>query len=209
MEQILSYLVETYAPKAILVYGSYADGSDNEHSDFDALVISGCQGRSHDMSMVNGVTLDVFVYPEADLKAVIDMESLVQIYHSKVVLDTEGVGEALRKQVMDYVDHLPVKEETEVFAEIEWCRKMVLRTRRKDAEGMFRWHWVLTDSLEIFCDAVGKRYWGPKKTLKWMESAYPEAFLSYQKALCSLDDKYLENWISCLEEVVASHRRKR
>lgn len=99
MEQILSYLVETYAPKAILVYGSYADGSDNEHSDFDALVISGCQGRSHDMSMVNGVTLDVFVYPEA--------------------------------------------------------------------------------------------------------------FLSYQKVLCSLDDKYLENWISCLEEVAASHRRKR
>ena len=43
----------------------------------------------------------------------------------------------------------------------EGCKKMLLRTLRSDAEGLYRWHWVLIDSLEIFCDAVhpGKSEW--------------------------------------------------
>lgn len=37
---IIKYIMETYSPEAIIVYGSYADGSANENSDFDALVIT-------------------------------------------------------------------------------------------------------------------------------------------------------------------------
>lgn len=43
-DRIIDYLKETYQPEAIIAYGSFADGSANSNSDFDALVIAG-KGR--------------------------------------------------------------------------------------------------------------------------------------------------------------------
>lgn len=39
MEQVLKYIREKYNPLSIILYGSYADGTNNLNSDFDALVI--------------------------------------------------------------------------------------------------------------------------------------------------------------------------
>ncbi|MBR2288091.1 MAG: nucleotidyltransferase domain-containing protein, partial [Clostridia bacterium] len=47
----LQYLRETYRPEAILVYGSYADGSAGYFSDFDALVIAPFP-RAHDTARI-------------------------------------------------------------------------------------------------------------------------------------------------------------
>ena len=38
MDEIIAYLQTKYAPAAILVYGSFADGTQNENSDFDLYV---------------------------------------------------------------------------------------------------------------------------------------------------------------------------
>ena len=40
-DRIIDYLKETYQPEAIIVYGSFADGSAISYSDFDAIVIAG------------------------------------------------------------------------------------------------------------------------------------------------------------------------
>ena len=40
-EKIVGYLKKTYQPDAVIVYGSFADGSANLNSDFDALIIAG------------------------------------------------------------------------------------------------------------------------------------------------------------------------
>lgn len=65
------------------------------------------------------------------MKESLDCEKLIQIYHSRIVLDTKNIGENLKKQVTDYVEHLPVKGKEEVFAEVEWCKKMALRAKRQ------------------------------------------------------------------------------
>jgi predicted nucleotidyltransferase len=62
VEKIIRYLEETYSPDAIIIYGSFADGSANEHSDFDALVMAD-RDKLHDSSVIDGTILDVFVYP--------------------------------------------------------------------------------------------------------------------------------------------------
>lgn len=157
MNQIITYLKETYHPLAILVYGSYADGSNNANSDFDALVISKDQ-KHHDVSFVGSIQLDVFVYPRSFFLGDVNYENFLQLFDSQVVFDTEGLGQELKDRVLNYLDSLPRKSSDEIESNIAWCRKMLLRAGRKDAEGMFRWHWLLTDSLEIFCDAVGQFY---------------------------------------------------
>ena len=55
-ERILTYIQKTYQPEAVVVYGSFADGSAGAGSDFDALVIAGSRA-CHDASEIDGVTL--------------------------------------------------------------------------------------------------------------------------------------------------------
>mgnify|MGYP002508212092 CR=1 FL=1 len=44
-----------YSPLSIILYGSYANGTNNLNSDFDALVISHHHEEFHDTSFVNGI----------------------------------------------------------------------------------------------------------------------------------------------------------
>ena len=62
MEQVIEYIHEKYNPLSIILYGSYADGTNNLNSDFDALVIVADHEQFHDTSIVDGVSLDIFVY---------------------------------------------------------------------------------------------------------------------------------------------------
>lgn len=201
MNEIIEYIKQNYAPLSLIVYGSYADGSNNQNSDFDALVISENHRESHDVSFVNSIQLDVFVYPASYFEGQFDCNKFIQLYDSKILFDTEGLGTTLKKRVLSYIDNRPRKSEEEIKNQIVWCRKMLLRTKRGDTEGMFRWHWVLIDSLEFFCDKVGHTYWGPKKTLRWMEAAYPEGFIYYKNALFKFDEDSLEKWILYLEQL--------
>ena len=199
MDEILAYLQTKYDPAAILVYGSFADGTQNENSDFDALVLSPTHREFHDTSFVGGTQLDVFVYPLSLFQGAYQPETFLQIHGGIVAMDTEGVGHALLKQVEDYVKALPGKTPEEQEGELRWCRKMLLRAKRPDAEGAYRWHWLLTDSLEIFCDIAGCPYLGPKKSLRLLEKQFPEAYSCYTRALMDFRYDTLKAWIDCME----------
>lgn len=195
LEQILRYIQETYAPLSIILYGSYADGTNGLNSDFDALVITADHERFHDTSFVDGILLDVFVYPAKYFESSYSCEDFVQIFDGRIVTDSSGIGKALQETVRAYLKNRPGKTGTELQADIDWCVKMSARAKRCDCEGLFRWHWLLIDSLEIFCDIMHQPYLGPKKALKWMEKAHPEAFDRYKRALQNLQMDDLDEWI--------------
>lgn len=199
MNEILEYIKQKYEPSSLIVYGSYADGSNNQNSDFDALVLSKNSDVFHDTSFVGGVQLDLFVYPETYFENEVNYDDFVQIFDGKIVMDEEERGANLKTAVLNYMPNRAYKSEEELRNEIDWCEKMLMRTKRHDAEGMFRWHWVLIDSLEIFCDLKQHMYLGPKKTLKWMKKKYPEAFEMYSKALFEFSEESLEQWITVLK----------
>lgn len=200
-EKIVGYLKKTYQPDAVIVYGSFADGSANLNSDFDALIIAGKE-KTHDSSIVDGVVLDVFVYPAETFAADYDPEEFMQVWDGKIVLDEHGIAGQLKAKVLDYIEHLPKKTVTEVAQEVEWCEKMLLRTMREDVEGYYRWYWVLCDSLEIYFDIRGLHYYGPKKMLRLMEKSDVEAFGLYAKALREFDRESLSAWIDYLKSMV-------
>lgn len=200
---IMEYLNRTYQPDAVIIYGSFADGSANRNSDFDALVIAD-GGKTHDSSVVDGVTLDVFVYPAETFLAEYDPEEFVQVWDGKIMLDEHGIAGRLKEKVLDYIEHMPKKTAEEITQEVEWCEKMLLRTVRGDAEGYYRWHWVLCDSLEIYFDILGLHYYGPKKALRLMEKSDAEAFGVYVRALREFDRESLAEWIAYLKSMVDS-----
>ena len=199
LEQILAYLHQTYAPLSIILYGSYANGTNNLNSDFDALVITSDREQCHDTGFVNGIPLDVFVYPASYFDGAFDCGDFIQLFDSKILADSNEIGKSLQARVLSYLQNRPGKTAAEIKACIDWCVKMSERVKRHDAEGMFRWHWVLVDSLELFCDIKQHPYFGPKKSLKWMEEVHPNAFKLYQKALTEFDTDSLEKWISFIK----------
>ena len=195
MKQIIDNINQRYNPLSIILYGSYANGTNNLNSDFDALVISDDHEQFHDTSFVDGIQLDVFVYPASYFEGDYDCNDFIQIFDGKIIVDRGGQGKALQAKVQSYLQNRPQKSRTEIDASVNWCIKMLARVKRCDAEGMFRWHWVLIDSLEIFCDVKHHPYRGPKKSLKWMEENHPTAFACYQTALTDFSMESLENWI--------------
>ena len=205
MEQILQYIQETYAPLSIILYGSYADGTNNLNSDFDALVITSEHELFHDTSIVNGIPLDVFVYPQKYFDVEYACEDFVQIHDGRIFTDSNGIGKALQEKVQAYLRNRAVKSSAEIRASVDWCIKMLERAKRGDCEGMFRWHWVLTDSLEIFCDIMQHPYLGPKKTLKWMEETQPKSFDCYNRALHAPRMERLEEWITHIKYLNGSN----
>lgn len=184
----------------MILYGSYADGTNNLNSDFDALVITADHEQFHDTSFVDGVPLDVFVYPARYFEGDYACEDFVQIFDGRIITDSSGTGKALQENVQAYLKSRPSKTGAELQADIDWCVKMSARAKRGDCEGLFRWHWILIDSLEIFCDIMRQPYLGPKKALKWMEKAQPEAFDCYKKALQNFHMEDLDEWIEYIKK---------
>ena len=119
----------------------------------------------------------------------------MQIFDGRIVTDSSSIGKALQETVRAYLKNRPGKTGAELQADIDWCVKMSARAKRCDCEGLFRWHWLLIDSLEIFCDIMQQPYLGPKKALKWMEKAHPEAFDRYKRALQNFQMDDLDEWI--------------
>lgn len=200
-EKITGYLLEAYNPYAIILYGSFADGSANESSDFDALVITD-HIKKHDASIIEGTVLDVFVYPLEVFQTDYNPEEFVQVFDGKIVLDKNGAAERLKQRVLDYIADTPQKSIDELKQELEWCEKMLSRTLREDVEGYYRWHWVLFDSLEIYYDLNYMHYYGPKKALRLMESTDTEAYQIYSRALKEFNREYLSEWICYLKHLI-------
>ena len=166
---IIQILKEKYDPVSIILYGSFADGSNSANSDLDALVISNGEKSAHDVSIQSWVQLDVFVKPKSSFVN-FKPEEYLQIFDGIVIFDSNDYGLGIINRVNQYINAIPKKTADEKKEEIEWCKKMLLRTQRSDTEGMYRWHWLLVDSLEIYFDLIEQVYHGPKKALLWIKN---------------------------------------
>lgn len=204
MQTIIDYIMTAYQPLAIIFYGSYADGTQGEGSDFDALVIAPGEAR-HDNACIGGVTLDVFIQPPEAFEGNYDACNFVQLFDGKILLDTDGLAARLVERVQTWVRALPAKSAQEIDQSLSWCLKMLRRAERADAEGLYRMHWLLIESLEIYCDSRALPYFGPKKALKRMQTGDPKAFACYERALREGSLDALKAWI---EQLTASQNKK-
>ena len=90
LEKIIEYIKQKYNPLSIILYGSYANGTNNLNSDFDALVISYDHEQFHDTSFVNDIQLDVFVYPASYFDGEFDCNNFIQILMERLLWITRN-----------------------------------------------------------------------------------------------------------------------
>lgn len=205
MDNLIKYIRKKYHPHVLIIYGSFADGSNNENSDFDALLIADVAVESHDSSFVDGTELDLFIYPDEKFKGEVDWSNFLQLYDGRIIVDTDGSASRIVSAVRNYIDNKPQKTQSEKRFSVEWCEKMLMRIQRSDAEGFFRLHWVLVDSLEIYFDLIGIAYPGPKKGLRKISEIDKTGYGLYERALCSSSYDHLQRWIEYLRKMFENH----
>ena len=197
---ITDSLLKEYAPLSMILYGSYADGTADADSDFDALLICDDAPSTPRSDVLHGVRLDVHFADAQQLLGEFDPQEYLQVYDGVLLCDENDVGARLIEKVRNFVCEQPQKDKAEMEHLLRWCDKMLLRSQRGDAEGDYRYHWLLTESLMIYCDVCGWYYFGPKKTLKRMEKEDAKAYAAYARALKGMDQSALRAWIDTLHE---------
>ena len=209
MHDILSYLAAAYDPIAIIVYGSFADGTSNLFSDFDALLITADGPRRHDDRFVDCTQLDVSVRPLSDFQGDYDPAEYECVYGGQILLDRDGVAARLLERVQRFVDGQAKKTPEALRLEVSRCEKMLRRAERTDAEGCFRRHWLLVESLEIYTELRGWPYLGPKKALAQLEKKDRAVFALYEKALTQNEYASLAAWVEHIRERYEKGQKKR
>ena len=81
----------------------FRSGTNNLNSDFDALVIAADHELFHDTSIVDGVPLDIFVYPLAYFDGEYECEEFVQIHDGRIIADSNGIGKRLQAKIQAYL----------------------------------------------------------------------------------------------------------
>lgn len=123
MDKIIEYLKAKYNPVGLVVYGSFANGTNNLNSDFDALLVTLDGEEQHDHSQVFGTELDVFVYPKSKFIQDYDIEEFIQIWDGFIVIDHDGLLESLKEKTNAYIRQYIAKSKSENEHNVAWCEK--------------------------------------------------------------------------------------
>lgn len=201
MDNIIAYLVAKYKPTGMIVYGSFANGTNNLNSDFDALLIFDGTQELHDHSIICGTELDVFLYPKSTFEKEYSIQDLIQIWDGKILVDDTGLVSALKEKARQQIDSYAGKGKAENARNLAWCEKMLNRTKRGDMEGLYRLYLLLVDSLEIYFDLKGKYFFGPKKAIEQMSQMDPSSADLYFSALKAPTEENVSNWLERLKSI--------
>lgn len=182
LQDLCTELARDFGAHTILLYGSRADGTESEFSDYDVAAFADVPVSKRDTRVVDGKFLDVFVHPEAILRN--PTKEHLTLGVSKILMQRDAeAGQFLAP--LDVIfrtgpEPLPADE---IDARRTWARKMALRMRRSDIEGNFRRVWLLTALLEDYFVLRAMWYQGPKKSFQWLQASDFETYAAFEEAL--------------------------
>ncbi|MBS4537130.1 nucleotidyltransferase domain-containing protein [Clostridium sp. D2Q-11] len=181
IEEVKKYLINKYKVHTIVLYGSYAKGNFTDESDIDILCFYEGYEKLHDSSIIMDKQLDAWIYPITQSRKARDY---IHIHGGQLILDNRYIGERLLNDIEEEYNKGPkIKTDEEKEHLRNWLNKMNERTKKRDIEGNFRYHWMLKDSIEIYFNIKDMWYLGPKESLKWLYFNDEKGYDLFSKAL--------------------------
>jgi len=198
---ILEYLLQTHNPRAIIITGSYADGTYNEASDFDCWLIGRDEKTArHDTSIVNGVELQAEIYPLHYFMNM-PMRRIEFFIDAVIAYDSDGAAQQFMDHVQFQLRHDPCMPPEIKQQRMAYLEKMLRRAEKQDFNGDLRGHLLLFQTAEAWCDFSDRVYPGAKKSLRLMQQADPESAEVFRRALRTFDIGDIRAWVSRLRSV--------
>lgn len=191
-EKILIDLVEKlkkdYKCKAIILYGSYADGTNKKNSDLNILCFAEVEKMIRDTSVFNGVQLDLWVCP---MDCINGYQTLSKLYEGEVLYEIDNIGSILLDKVKTHVEREFEISREEVERLKLWCYKMLDGIAIGNIEGNYRKIWLTNDLLPIYFQMKKRWFLGPKKSFEWLKEHDKKVYFMFEK-LYSGSDEYLK-----------------
>jgi len=182
LDSVCDALISRDRVHTILLYGSHADGSANEHSDYDIAAFGPVEKTVRDARNIDSRFLDVFLHPEGMLQTP-GVEHL-PLRGSRILLQRDGEAAHFLAELDEIHRRGPDSPSPdEISARLTWANKMALRARRLDIEGDYRRTWLLSALLEDYFYIRAMWYEGPKKAFKWLLAHDPETYGAFERAL--------------------------
>ncbi len=182
LKAVCESLVRDSNAHAILLYGSRADGTENEFSDYDVAAFADVPSVTRDTRVIDGRFLDVFLHPSAVLRE--PSKEYLTLRGSRILVQIGTEASDFLAELDAIFDRGPdVLSDDEIEARRTWARKMALRMRRGDIEGNFRRAWLLTALLGDYFSLRGMWYEGPKKSFRWLATSDLATYRAFGDAL--------------------------
>ncbi len=151
-----------------ILYGSWARGQATPQSDVDILYIREAGPAFRDARVIDGIYLDAFIYPEADL--VTPDPGLLRVLGGKAIRDLNGSGSALLAKLQALHDRGPSPMSDDLRqVSVLWSQKMLDRFRgQTDLEAQYRRMQLLLQALEDYFALRETWFPGPKQGFAWL-----------------------------------------
>lgn len=193
MNIIFQYLKETYEPLAIVEYGSFVAGTNDEYSDYDCLVIVNNKSKRHDDSIIDGVQLDCFIFTQEEVRSE-DLDAFLTVYDGNILMDTNGIAAELKERVREYVrEHEKIDEEEKDII-VSWIRKTLHRAQKNDDEGNYRLLAFLWESLTEYFLLRDMFYFGSKNAVQYLKEHDKEGYMLYHNAVTDRTNAAIVQW---------------
>ena len=191
-DEIIRYLTETYHPLALLIYGSYQRGDQDDFSDFDCMIIVDKKEKKHDDTLFGNTQLDCFIFTVEETQAD-DIDTFLTAYDSEIVYDN-GVGSALKQRVQQYVrEHTTMDAEEKEFI-VSWFKKTLRRMEKEDDEGNYRAVLLLWESLTDYFLLRDIFYFGSKWAVTQLKENDIVGYNLYHKAITDKTLSSIKEW---------------
>ncbi|MBW4622861.1 MAG: nucleotidyltransferase domain-containing protein [Cyanosarcina radialis HA8281-LM2] len=166
--RVVADLQAKYNPQIVILYGSRARGDNTPTSDIDVACFTESTEPIKDARDFEGIYLDAWVYSFEAMSVTND--ELLRLADGYCLCDLEGKGAVFLQQLQQRISQGPNQLST---AEIEhtkqWVKKMFDRAQNSDVESLYRRYWLAIDLLQIYFDLRRQWYFGPKKSLSWLQ----------------------------------------
>lgn len=166
--RVVADLQAKYKPQTIVLYGSRARGDNTPTSDIDVACFTEATELIKDARDFEGLYLDAWVYSSAAMTA--ENDELLRLADGYCLYDSEGKGADFLQQLQQRIARGPNRlSAAEIEHTKQWVQKMFERAKGSDVESLYRRYWLAIDLLQIYFDLRGQWYFGPKKSLNWLQ----------------------------------------
>lgn len=175
-------LIKKHKCHTVILYGSHARGDATPQSDYDLMGVRKSGEKYRVAEKRNGIYLDIFVYPEKDLKKVGDDH--LYMNGAKVLYEQKKFGTDFLNKLKAAAKkkHKPLSAD-EIKVRQVWLHKMYDRIAQGDIEGNYRRSWLHEALLYEYFSIRKKRYWGSKKSFEWLIENDPATYRLFDRVL--------------------------
>jgi uncharacterized protein len=182
--ELAAEVCRRHGAHTVLLYGSRARGAAVESSDVDLIAIRASGGTVRDVEPWRGFSIDLFVYDEAGVSAVV-VSHAPNWRDARPLVQRDGWGDRVVGQVKaTLAGPRPAMAAGDLAALWAWGEKMRGRIRHADPTlAAFHRAVLIVESPQSWAEVRGRWFFGPKATIAALPGEDPSMHAAFAGAV--------------------------